>query len=114
MVNKAASKYHGEFYVDWKEYQDEENNLYWYNKKSDISTWENPLFIFITLVENKINKDWIPCNIESLEENYIKISFTNKRVLYMNKSNKVINFSLILNLYKFITFLDPYRYRSYF
>ncbi len=90
MINKSVAKYHGQFYLDWKEYTDQENNLYWYNEKSNRSTWENPLFVFITLVENKINKEWIPFDIQSLENNFVQISFTNKRELFINKSNKVI------------------------
>lgn len=95
-----VTKYHGEFFIDWKEYTDHENNLYWYNEKSINSTWENPLFVFLTLVENKINKEWIPIEIKSLEDNFIQISFSNKRELYINKSNKVINFLLIFKLFR--------------
>ena len=54
-ILKSISKFHGEFYLNWKEYKDTEDNIFWYNKSLEKSTWENPLFIFRCLVENKIN-----------------------------------------------------------
>ena len=88
-INQRLAKSYGEFYSYWKECLDNQYNLYWYNEKQDKSTWENPLFILLSLFDNRINTEWVPLYWDSLHEKIIKIYFSNKKILFLNKIDKV-------------------------
>jgi hypothetical protein len=77
---------------------DENKNEYFISKLNNNKTWENPFIILICLIDNMINPDLIPIIIESEENNYIKITFSNNNILYIDKINKkVINEKKINN-----------------
>ena len=77
---------------------DENKNEYFVSKYNNNKTWENPFIILICLIDNMINPDLIPIIIESEENNYIKITFSNNNILYIDKINKkVINEKKINN-----------------
>jgi hypothetical protein len=94
---------YGQFFKNWKEYiltnykdnsnemnQNSETVIYWYNEDINKSTWDNPYFILICLIDNMVNINWIPLYWKSVNDNLIEIKFKNGKVLFINRLNKVI------------------------
>jgi hypothetical protein len=93
-VDKDVATHYGQFYNEWKEYIANVNGnleVYWYNQNMSISTWENPLFIFLCLVENRINEALIPNRWEDIGDNRLKVEFSNHKPLVLNKLNKKLS-----------------------
>ncbi len=84
-INSNYTSYFGEFTENWRECKTDEDFSYWYNEKINKSVWDNPLFIHLCLVENKIDKSWVPVYWKSFNDKFIKIKFINKRKLFIDR-----------------------------
>lgn len=92
-IDTKYLKSYGEFYKEWKEYYTKENSIldiYWYNEKYKTSTYDNPIFILLCLIDNKVSGEAIPIYWESMDDSYIKVIFKNKKVLYIDRKARVI------------------------
>ena len=73
VVNTQFIHAYGNFLSDWDEFIDHNNNLYWFNRNLNKSTWEHPLIILISLISNKIDFSYKVLYWLDLGNNIIKI-----------------------------------------
>lgn len=92
-VNEKYLQAYGNFLSDWKEYQSE-GTLFWYNEKINRSVWDNPTFVLIALLENKVDQSWNLRYWKGKDESHIEIKFSNQRKLYINRVSRKIAYSI--------------------
>jgi hypothetical protein len=92
-INKDLLKGYGSFWNNWIEYTTTtETGIenFWYNKTDNLSTWENPIFILLSLIDNNVNTDTIPISWTEQGDTLI-IFCKNDKILNLNKSTNKIS-----------------------
>jgi hypothetical protein len=91
-INKEYLNSYGRFYEDWAEYSKTvETGIenIWYNRKLNVSTWENPIFILLSLIDNNIDREIVPISWED-EREFMRIDCKDGKILNLNKTTNKI------------------------
>lgn len=104
LIESKFTKDYGEFHKEWKEkiipIETIINNnkivighdISWINETTNKTVNISPIFILLGLIDSNIDANLIPQKWKEckINDEYVKIKFKNKKILYLNKTNKKI------------------------
>ena len=104
LIESKFTKDYGEFHKEWKEkiipIEKIINNnkivighdISWINEITNKTVNISPIFILLGLIDSNIDANLIPQKWKEckINDEYVKIKFKNKKILYLNKTNKKI------------------------